>query len=102
MTNMSRRSVLAATATGLEKVREQAELMDAETKRLYSDMPRHILPLIIGETHRCRRTSELLLTSARHLSPDDPLLAVAHSQFGTNWSYYSGLRRKHHGSAAQL
>jgi 5-aminolevulinate synthase len=26
------------------------------------DTPSHILPLIIGEAHRCRRTSELLLT----------------------------------------
>jgi 5-aminolevulinate synthase len=26
------------------------------------DTPSHILPLIIGEAHQCRRTSELLLT----------------------------------------
>ena len=33
MTNISRRSVSAATAAGLEKVCEQAELMEAATKR---------------------------------------------------------------------
>lgn len=41
MTNISRRGVLAATAAGLEKVREQAELMEAETK--LSTVTRHVI-----------------------------------------------------------
>ena len=37
------------------------------------DTPSHILPLIIGDAHLCRRTSELLLDRARHLPPADQL-----------------------------
>jgi 7-keto-8-aminopelargonate synthetase-like enzyme len=34
------------------------------------DTPSHILPLIIGEAHQCRRTSELLLAEHRiYLQP---------------------------------
>lgn len=51
MTNISRRSVLAATAAALEKVREQAELMEAATKRsLGAD-----LIWVIREPDRSRR-----------------------------------------------
>ena len=37
------------------------------------DTPSHILPLIIGDAHLCRRTSELLLERAQHLRPADQL-----------------------------
>jgi hypothetical protein len=70
---VERKPVWMTRPLGLEKVREQAELMEAETKRFYSATPRHILPLIIGEAHQCRRTSELLLTATRYLSPADQL-----------------------------
>jgi len=45
-----------------ERARQERNVRRLTAGMPLLDTPSHILPLIIGEAHQCRRTSELLLT----------------------------------------
>ena len=64
-----------------------------------ADTPSHILPLIIGDAHRCRRISERLLSRAQHLCPADQLPdRPARAGAAADHAHPVPLRRAHGGA----
>jgi len=51
-----------------ERARQERNVRRLTAGMPLLDTPSHILPLIIGEAHQCRRTSELLLTDTVSIS----------------------------------